>query len=225
MRFKSWILVIMIFIAVFLSVPSFALQYFQNAGFETGDFSFWSTNGTVSVITGDNYASPYEGNYMALISMPGNPPDYSGGGYLYDNYIQQTIDAFDGYISFWYNFFTTDYDYDNPGFVVKINDIQVFSLNANNDNLSDFDGSGTVYYSDWTLFQYDVSSYSGEITITIYAGNTNNNDLNSWVYIDNFSPNAPQNPPAPIPEPATVAFLGLGLGILVISRRFRKSKV
>ncbi len=209
---------------LFLSAPSFGLQFFQNSGFETGDFSFWNAVGIVDVITGDSYVnSAYEGNYMALISIPGTPPDYSGGGYRDDNYIKQTIEAFNGYISFWFNFFTTDYDYDNPGFVVKINDTEVFSLNANDDSLQEF--NDPIYSSGWRQFQYDISSYIGDIELAIYAGNTDNNDFNSWVYIDGFSPNAPQNPsPAPIPEPATVILLGLGLGIFTLFKRIKKNK-
>jgi hypothetical protein len=74
-------------------VQVFALEYFQNAGFETGDFDYWQANGIVSIITGDDYvSSAYDGSYMALISMPGDPnDDYSGGGNVYNNYISQNI--------------------------------------------------------------------------------------------------------------------------------------
>ena len=224
MKPKNLILFLSIFTFLLLSAPSFGLEYFQNAGFEEGDFDFWDTGGIVSVITGDSYVtSPYEGSYMALISEPGSSPDYSGGGYRDNNYIEQTIDPFNGFISFWYNFFTTDYDYDNPGFVVKINGTEVYSLNANDSSLTEL--NDPVYSSGWRQFQYDISGYTGSVELAIYAGNTDNNDFNSWVYIDDFSPNAPQNPPpAPVPEPATAMLLGVGLGISAIFRRFSKTK-
>jgi len=179
---------------------------FQNPSFETGDFAYWTTGGIVSVISGDSYvSSPKDGNYMALISMPGDPnQDYSGGGYVYDNYISQQIDASVGQISFWYNLFTTDYDYDRPAFMIKINDQEVFSLNAE-DVL--YEWQDPVYYTGWTLFTYDLSSYTGLVDIAIYAGNTDDNYYNSWAYIDYFSPQEISSPQAPVPEPATVLLL------------------
>ncbi len=178
---------------------------FQNPSFETGDFAYWTTGGIVSVITGNSYvSSPKDGNYMALISMPGNPPDYAGGGYVYENYISQRIDASVGQISFWYNLFTTDYDYDQPAFMVKINGQEVFSIDAE-DVLDEW--QDPVYYTGWTLFTYDLSSYTGLVDVAIYAGNTDDNYYNSWAYIDCFSPQEIFSPQAPIPEPATALLL------------------
>ena len=215
---KNLILFLSIFIFLLFSVPSFGLEYFQNAGFETGNFNFWGTNGTVSVITGDSYVtSPYEGSYMALISTPG----MSGGGYRDDNYIEQTIDPFNGYISFWYNFFTTDYDYDNPGFVVKINGTQVYSLNANDEDNVTERYNDDVYYTGWRQFQYDISGYTGSVELAIYAGNTVDTYKNSWVYIDDFSPNAP----APVPEPATIFLVGAGFLGGIFSFKKGKQKI
>ncbi len=220
MKPKNLILFISIFLFLLFSVPSFGLEYFQNAGFETGNFNFWDTGGIVNVITGDSYVtSPYEGRYMALISESGTSPNYSGGGYRDDNYIKQTIDAFTGYISFRYNFFTTDYDYDNPGFIVKINGTKVYSLNANDTSLIEF--NDPVYYSGWKQFQYDISGYTGSVELAIYAGNTDNNDFNSWVYIDDFSPNAP----APVPEPATIFLVGAGFLGGIFSFKKGKQKI
>jgi len=173
---------------------------FQNSSFETGNFDYWTVQGIVSVIAGDNYvSSPSDGNYMALISIPGNPPDYAGGGYVYDNFISQKIDASVGRISFWYNLFTTDYDYDRPAFMVKINGQNIFSVNAE-DVL--YEWQYPVYYTGWTLFSYDLSAYMGLVDIAIYAGNTDDNYYNSWVYVDQFFPGEIQSQ-APVPEPPT----------------------
>jgi len=200
---------------------TFAFSYFQNPGFETGDLSFWDANGIVSVIKGDSYvSSPYEGTYMLLLSKPGD----EGGGYLTDNYINQKIDAKDvDTISFWYNFFTADYDNDHPGFKVTINNNSVLFIDADNSSLIEV--NDPIYNSGWLEFSYDVSSYSGELEVSIYAGNTVDNKLNSWVYLDAFSPNQPSTETNPVPLPATLTFLTHGLGLFFIIKWFIPSKI
>ena len=215
MMLRFILLIIGIFACLISSNQAFGTKYFQNAGFETGDFSFWEYGGIASVIQGDGYVpAPHEGNYMALISLPGSPPDYAEGGFRNENYIKQDIDAFDGSISLWYNFFTTDYDYDNPGLLITVDGAPVFSLNANDMNLVEF--ADPVYSSGWQEFSWDLSGYSGSVELAIFAGNTDYNDFNSWVYVDDISPKAP--PASPVPEPTTALLLCSGLGVLVLKR-------
>ena len=183
---------------------------FQNAGFENGNLDYWDSNGIVSVISGDTYVdSAYNGDYMALISMPGD-----GGGYVENNYISQSIDASSGTISFWYNVFTADWEDDKPGFEVKINGNSEFTIDADCTCFTD-KYSDDIWYTGWQQFTYDISSYTGSVEIAIYAGNTDDDNYNTWAYIDLFTPEDASGPPtptpSPVPEPGTLLLMALGL--------------
>ncbi|MEW5801629.1 MAG: hypothetical protein AB1847_05930 [bacterium] len=189
---------------------------FQNAGFEDGNLQFWNPSGVVTISEGDDFTRPFEGRYMAMISSPAK----NGGGYVYDNYLSQDLDTSIGTISFWYNFFTRDYDLDDPGFALSINNSDIFSLRASD---ADVEYHDPVWTTGWRQFSYDLSALSGTITVnlSIFGGNTgsgggdDDNTLNSWVYIDSAEPVFTPGPAAPIPEPGTMAlFLCVGFFFL-----------
>lgn len=191
----------------------FALSTFQNAGFEDGDLGFWNVSGVCTISNGDIYSTPYEGSYMALLSSSAE----HGGGYVFDNYMSQDIDAEAGTISFWYNFFTRDYDYDIPGFSVKINASEVFWLDAADAGIEYAD---PIWMTDWQQVSLDISGYTGAVTLSIYAGNSddmgtdNDNNYNSWAYIDSAEPIF-----TPIPEPTTIVLFGIGILAILFLRR------
>lgn len=199
---------------------------FYNAGFETGDFSYWTTGPytIASVITGDAaYATtPKEGTQMAMISFPGE----QDGGFLDTNFIEQRIDPGAKEISLWYRFFSTESypgyvpPYDSPAFTISINGIAVLSLNYDASNVI-FDG--VIWNTVWTQFTWDVSGLPGDIILRINAGNNGmteegqpDNSFNSWVYIDDVKP-AYQA----VPLPSAISLLGPALAGLAFLRRYR----
>jgi len=210
---KKAVFVCLSLVLIFLVDTAFGVSGFQNAGFEDGDLAFWNASGNVSISSGDIYTSPHEGSYMALLSSPG----YSDGEYIYDNHMGQDIDAQASTISFWYNFFTMDYDYDVPGFAVAINGNDVFSINAIDVGI---EYSDPIWMTDWQQFSYDISSYEGTVSLAIYAGNSDDmggngdNSYNSWAYIDFAEPIF-----HPIPEPCTGLILVVGFFFLFFLKR------
>ena len=123
--------------------------------------------------------SPYNGNYMAYVGTLEDGLSEPLGNDVYDNYISQTVtDA--STISLYYNFFTWDYEYyDEPGFVIDIDGTEVLSYDAADIDYTEvwLDSTG------WTYFSYAVDPQESH-TLTIYAGNTGDESVQSFVFID-----------------------------------------
>ncbi len=79
------------------------------------------------------------------------------------------------------------------------------------------------YYTSWQLQTLDVSALQGhDFTLTLLASDCPYGGHAGYVYLDGFGNVAPPVPDA-TPEPATLAFVGLGLGVLGLGFRRRKS--
>ncbi|MDO8515025.1 MAG: fibronectin type III domain-containing protein [bacterium] len=140
----------------------------------SSDLTGWTTAGDVTVSSG-----------VAKIGSDSSDPDFIGN-YVWENRLMQSFDAGAKTLSFNYDFFTRDYA-DNPGFFVRLNGAEVFSLSSSAVNSTN-EMDGVARNTGWQTFYYDLSDYVTEkINLIIYAGNTTDTDNQSWVYIDNVT--------------------------------------
>ncbi len=114
--------------------------------------------------------------------------EYATENYL-DNYIQQTIDA--DRFSLSYNFFTwdgydADYQNDTPGFSIHVDGLEIYAITSNEISTDSWEAE-TLDASGWQEFSYEFD-VQGTHTITLYAGNTEDDVYQSWVMIDELSP-------------------------------------
>jgi len=142
----------------------------------------WDTEGDVEVVESDHGVTPHDGSHMVKIGRDVDP-----GQDITMNSISQPIPNNAKNISFWYNFLTYDYfGYDEPGFVVFINDKMVYQMWAR-----DIATGANPDKTGWKQFLYDISSIpQGEqsmLTIVFHAGNTDDPTYQSWVYVDQVS--------------------------------------
>ncbi|MBU4377395.1 MAG: PEP-CTERM sorting domain-containing protein [Candidatus Omnitrophica bacterium] len=218
-------------IASLILLNTEASAYLPDFGFEGGNWGGWASQGSENAVLGldvfpkDDDSSmtvlPYYGSYMARVnSYDGEsdlyPPD--APFYVFNNFITQTFEWGGEDMSFWYNYFTWDYGewdegqfypYDDPGFSVWLDGSEIWSWSAS--SLDDEGGiDNAVDSTGWQQFTFTADNFRGlyyeegsEIALWIYAGNTGDDEVPSWVYID-----GERNV---IPEPMTMSLLGLGI--------------
>ena len=149
-----------------------------NGDFET-DLNGWQKQGQIIRTAADDYADPISGNYMVRI---GHTDD--DGSEIWENKVSQKIQPGAKNLSFYYNFFSFDPGFDDPGMIVRINDYNVFYLSA-----GDIDSGGpTPNESGWHQLSFDISQIPDPmLEIVFYSGNTGDEFNQSWVYIDKIS--------------------------------------
>lgn len=168
-----------------------------NGGFETGDFTGWSSisYGGQAVVMGDSGFLATEGQYFANLyadSLMSQATSWQAGDTL----------------SFDWNFNANDYMPFNDFSIFKIvtGSSTLFDLTlANVASVGDFNATG------WNTYTYTFATAgTGSFAFGVY----NNLDwiVPSQLYIDNVNT-------APVPEPATLFLFGSGLVGLVIKKR------
>ncbi|AEH44537.1 protein of unknown function DUF1555 [Thermodesulfatator indicus DSM 15286] len=212
---KKGILGLVFGLVLCLVLPLSVQAVIINGSFETGDLTGWAAGGQAGVQS----SVVFEGLYAAWIGTvdfnDDDTNDFTGEGgtegYT-NNWISQIINVSGmASLSLYYNYYTWDFaGWDEPGFEIQINGNPVLSINA-----GDIDTTGdetSLDFTGWQLFTYDLTNYPFDtLTLTIYAGNTGDDIIQSWVYIDAVRLN-------PIPEPSSILLLALAGGSLLAYR-------
>lgn len=152
-----------------------------NPGFEN-DLQNWNSLGNVNIQTSTLDKGESK---MAVIS----PADNESEENAYYSTLSQEIPNTANNLSFWYNFMTYDsYGFDDPGFSVYLNNVQIFQISAEDIANPEHDISSTG----WKKYYYNLTHFPKEnekLVLTFKAGNTGFNNLDSWVELDNVSTN------------------------------------
>ncbi len=162
-----------------------------NGGFEQGDLSGWKKEGVVEVVNSSDVLNPnetvlpIEGNYMVRI---GNKGEFTSGNFVWENRLLQSFKSGAKSLSLSYNFFTRDTGpMDEPGFLVRLNGEEVYDLRAEEVN-PNWWPDGSAYSTGWQEISFDLSRYQTEnINLGLYAGNTGDQENQSWVYVDKIT--------------------------------------
>jgi hypothetical protein len=145
--------------------------------------SSWTVAGHVSTLASDTISDPS----TTITSLTGTMfkvgDDSDPGNYVWDNRLMRSFSSGAKSLSLHYNFFSRDYSpFDQPGFFIRLNGQEVFRLNT-----LESDGS-TALTTGWQEFYYDLSSQENSQTnLIVYAGNTTDQNTQSWVYVDSIT--------------------------------------
>ena len=195
----------MLLVAVLLAIatgPAGAVTW-NNAGFETGDFSGWtlSSPGDGQVVSSHASSNgltawqPVEGNYFALLTA----------GDLTTTLSRQVQAQAGDSLSFWWFFDGHDYGIYNDSVSYSILDSTGSQVGGS--TLASIATVGDRGNTPWTQETYTFQT-SGAFTFNYEVDNVFDDALSSQAGLD-MSEAA-----APVPEPLTLSALGLGIAAL-----------
>lgn len=158
----------------------------SNGDFESGSLTGWTSYGNVQAMASDTgitpsfTVTPAEGTDMARIGRINT--------YVWQNRLMQSFDSGAKSLSLNYNFFSRDVaPNDDPGFFIRLNGQEIFSLASNTVNPTNLN-DGNARSTGWQQFYYNLSNVTdSKVNLAIYAGNTSDTTQNSWVYVDKIT--------------------------------------
>lgn len=162
----------------------------KNGHFESDTVgSEWQTTGKIQRV-GQNEefeVKPQKDSYMVRVG------ENSGSGdWLTNNILNQLLNPGTKNLSFWYNFYTYDDILDQPGFMMLINNQVVWDLFSFDlfFNVPSLVSGYPDYpsYTDWRQVYVDLTQFGNTaLDTSFYSGNTGDNQLPSWVYLDQIT--------------------------------------
>lgn len=220
-----------------------AINLFNN-DFETGSLTSWNTIGSVfatgstTVTTFDNtvWSISAAGTTMAQLQSNGaavstiestlglaagtldalntNPDGgaLTNGAALYQSFTGNAGDT----VSFAWDYVATDYiPFNDPSFALLLGPSSSITVLASIQGLGM--PVGTSGHSGWQNYSATLGS-SGTYTLAFVTTNDKDQVLDSNLFIDNVAGSATNN----VPEPGTLAIVGLGLAMLAFRRKDRQ---
>lgn len=187
-----------------------------NPGFETGDFTGWSTAGTVSVI-GPGGGGPTEGLSQALLTNSANQdlsaflgvalPSNMGGGAITQTFSVASVATLEFDWNFLTNENTPSGTYNDFAFYVLDGVVTVLA-----DTFSTF-GPGDLGFSEQTGYAtVSVPISAGSHALAFGVVDVSDQIIDSGLLVDRITVTT-------VSEPASLTLFGLGLASLTFMRR------
>ena len=217
-----------------------------NGSFESGDLTGWDDsggNGSVQVlVAGDilpagSGIAATDGDWFAMV---GNGPADVGNDGLPDTGVLVsdpfTVGAFDGTLSFDYQFFTFEFTGDiyadyyeiwlhptaGPSLLLDTDDTTNTNFTYMGDIYDTPDGTG--FWEQQPMISYSTPIAAGDYTLEFLVMDDFDGSFDSVLFVDNvlLVDNLPPSVP-PIPEPGTAALVGFAGALLAWRLRKRRS--
>ncbi|MBO8161299.1 MAG: hypothetical protein H0Z24_06640 [Thermosipho sp. (in: Bacteria)] len=185
---------ILLFFVITSCLPSFSLFYLLIDDFETGMLDTWTATGTTMATTTFLDVTPYQGDYMALLST--GPEDPATFARIYKTV---NVPILTSLLSLYWQFITYEasgdvyQDYFKISIIDSANNEHVIFDKAVDDFFNDYtmmaatDASNNEYYrtADWQLFTYDISAFKGQnIKLCFEVGDVEDEYVDSIALID-----------------------------------------